>query len=50
MNGTIDLKPVFTCLLLLAALPTLARELPVGFLSVADDPRYAPQALEKGYP
>ena len=50
MNGTIDLKPVFTCLLLLAALPALARELPVGFLSVADDPRYAPQALEKGYP
>ena len=36
--------------LLSAALPAWARELPVGFLSLADDPRYAAQALEKGDP
>ena len=36
--------------LLVAGLPALARELPVGFLSLADDPRYAAQAIEKGDP
>ena len=36
--------------MLIAAVPALARELPVGFLSLADDPRYATQALEKGFP
>ncbi|MCY7370515.1 MAG: branched-chain amino acid ABC transporter substrate-binding protein [Polaromonas sp.] len=33
-----------------AVAPLAARELPVGFLSLADDERYAIQALEKGYP
>ena len=44
------MKPALTWLVLLAALPAFARELPVGFLSLADDPRYASQALEKAYP
>ncbi|MDB5941830.1 MAG: hypothetical protein JWQ13_1396, partial [Ramlibacter sp.] len=39
---------VLACLLL-CGLPALAKELAVGFLSLADDPRYTPQALEKGY-
>jgi ABC transporter substrate binding protein (PQQ-dependent alcohol dehydrogenase system) len=38
------------CGLLLTALPATARELAVGFLSLADDPRYAPQVLAKGFP
>ena len=33
-----------------AALPAAARELAVGFLSLATDERYSVQALEKGYP
>lgn len=37
-------------LLVFFAMPALARELAVGFLSVADDPRYDVQALEKGFP
>ena len=45
------MKGAFAILVLLsAALPAWARELPVGFLSLADDPRYASQALEKGDP
>jgi hypothetical protein len=38
------------CGLLLTALPATARELAVGFLSLADDPRNAPQVLAKGLP
>lgn len=43
-------RSLLTCGLLLAALQAPARELAVGFLSQADDPRYAPQALELGDP
>jgi ABC transporter substrate binding protein (PQQ-dependent alcohol dehydrogenase system) len=45
------MRIAFAILVLLSvALPAWARELPVGFLSLADDPRYASQALEKGDP
>ncbi|MDB5945212.1 MAG: hypothetical protein JWQ33_238 [Ramlibacter sp.] len=51
MNGCSDVKAALSFLLVLcAALPAAARELAVGFLSLADDPRYASQALEQGYP
>ncbi len=51
MNGVSDVKATLISLLLLcAALPAMARELLVGFLSLADDPRYAAQAIEKGDP
>lgn len=43
-------RTLLACCLLLAALPGLARELAVGFLGLADDPRYAPQVLEQGDP
>ena len=41
---------LLACAVLLATLPAAGRELAVGFLSLADDPRYAQQALEKDYP
>jgi ABC transporter substrate binding protein (PQQ-dependent alcohol dehydrogenase system) len=45
------MKALFTVLLVAcAALPAAARELAIGFLSLADDPRYASQALEQAYP
>jgi ABC transporter substrate binding protein (PQQ-dependent alcohol dehydrogenase system) len=43
-------RVLIACCLLLAALPGLARELVVGFLGLADDPRYSAQVLEQGDP
>lgn len=45
------MKAVLSFLIVLCtALTANARELAVGFLSLADDPRYALQALEQAYP
>jgi hypothetical protein len=38
------------CCVALFSAPLAAREFAVGLLSVADDERYSPRAIEKGYP